>query len=249
MPSYPAGNGYYDCVAFNIKHADIHAGKSFKKKLGGKKSTAGKWALLKTVRKNNFIRARLVYYLVTLALGIMKIIKIKGHSIEFIPAKDSFNRRALAHKNRLIRALGRLGVVRDDVELELDGHCGREAKAMVTWYYAGHRMQYGVASQKKFVDNLSVVSEVIEKEVELVLSEKKPLEEFIAEFAEDEDVHEERKEAREFFGLSHDHKDILEVNKRYKEMAKSLHPDMPTGDAEKFKKLNRAHKILKRELS
>ena len=34
-----------------------------------------------------------------------------------------------------------------------------------------------------------------------------------------------------------------------KEMAKTLHPDTPTGDVEKFKKLNHAHKILKRELS
>ena len=93
-----------------------------------------------------------------------------------------------------------------------------------------------------------MVSSVIEKEVELVLNDKKPLEEFIAEFAEDEDVHDERKEAREFFGLEHDHKDIHEINKRYKDLAKSLHPDTPTGNLEKFKELNRHHKILRREL-
>ncbi|MCX6803330.1 MAG: J domain-containing protein [Candidatus Diapherotrites archaeon] len=179
----------------------------------------------------------------------METLKIKGHSIHFTPAKDSFNRRALQYKNKLITTLGRLGVIRDDVELELDGYCGRDAKAMVTWYYAGHRMQYEHTKQKKFVDNLNIITQLIEKEVELVLSEKKPLEEFIAEFAEDEDVHDERKEAREFFGLEHDHKDIHEINKRYKEMAKTLHPDMPTGDVEKFKKLNHAHKILKRELA
>lgn len=179
----------------------------------------------------------------------METIKIKGHNIRVIAAKDSFNRRALQYKNKLITALGKLGVVRDNVEADVEGYCGREAKAVATWYYAGHRMQYENTSQKKFVDNLSIVAQVIEKEVELVLSEKKLLEEFIAEFAEDEDVGEERKEAREFFGLTHDHKDIEEVNKRYKEMAKTLHPDMPTGDVEKFKKLNNAHKILKRELS
>jgi len=179
----------------------------------------------------------------------MTTIKIKGHTISVVPAKDSLNRRALQYKNRLITALGKLGVIRDDVDLELDGFCGREAKASVTWYYDGHRMQYESTSQKRFIDNLSVVAQVIEKEIEFVLSEKKPLEEFIAEFAEDEDVHDERKEAREFFGLEEDHKDIEEVNKRYKEMAKTLHPDMPTGDAEKFKKLNQAHKTLKRELS
>jgi hypothetical protein len=179
----------------------------------------------------------------------MEITKIKGHSINVVNAKDSFNRRALQYKNKLISALEKLGTVRDDIELEIGGNCGRKAKATVTWYYDGHRMQYENASQKRFVDNLCVVSQVIEKEVSLVLSEKKPLEEFIEEFAEDEDVHDERKEAREFFGLEEDHKDINEVNRKYKEMAKTLHPDTPTGDVEKFKKLNHAHKILKRELS
>ncbi len=179
----------------------------------------------------------------------METLRIKGHSIKFSPAKDSFNRRALQYKNKLISSLAKIGVLRDDVDLELGGYCGRNSKASIVWYYKGHRMEYENTSQKKFVDNLFIISQVIEKEVALVLSEKKPLEEFISEFIEDEDVHDERKEAREFFGLDHDHKDIHEINKRYKEMAKTLHPDMPTGDAEKFKKLNHAHKILKRELA
>ncbi|MEK6959392.1 MAG: molecular chaperone DnaJ [archaeon] len=179
----------------------------------------------------------------------METINIKGHKIILIPAKDSFNRRAVQHKNKLIFALEKIGVKSDDIELELGGHSGREAKATATWFYKGHRMQYECTTQKKFVDNLYIVSKVIEGEVENVLSEKKPLEEFIEEFAEDEDVNDERKEAREFFGLAPNHKNIDEVNLRYKEMAKTLHPDMPTGDIDKFKKLNHAHKILKRELS
>ncbi len=179
----------------------------------------------------------------------MEILKIKGHSINYIPAKDSFNRRALQYKNNLIRALEKVGVQRDDIDLELDGYCGRDEKAHVIWYYKGNRLYYEVATQKKYVDNLFIASKIIEKEVELVLSEKKPLEEFIAEFREDEDVDEERKEAREFFGLNHDHKDMDEINKRYKDLAKTLHPDTPTGDTEKFKKLNHHHKILKRELA
>ncbi len=178
----------------------------------------------------------------------MDTIKIKGHSIVFVPVKDNLNRRALQYKNKLISALEKIGVKRDDVELELNGFCGREDKGSVVWFFSGHRMYYEVASQKRFIDNIFLVSSVIEKEVELVLNDKKPLEEFIAEFAEDEDVHDERKEAREFFGLEHDHKDIHEINKRYKDLAKSLHPDTPTGNLEKFKELNRHHKILRREL-
>lgn len=174
--------------------------------------------------------------------------KIKGHDIKFVPAKDNLNRRSLQYKNKIISALEKVGVKRDDVELELNGYCGREDKGSIVWFFGGHRMYYEVASQKRYIDNLFLVSQVIEKEVELVLNNKKPLEEFIAEFVEDEDVHDERKEAREFFGLEHTHKDIHEINKRYKDLARSLHPDTPTGDVEKFKELNKHHKILKREL-
>jgi len=179
----------------------------------------------------------------------METIKIKGHSVKFIPTKDNFNRRALQYKNKLITSLGKLGVKRDDVDLDLDGYCGRDAKASVVWYSHGNRMYYEVSTQKKYVDNIFLVSKIIENEVELVLTDTKPIEEFIAEFREDEDVSDERKEAREFFGVDHNHKDMEEINKKYKEMAKSLHPDTPTGDVEKFKKLNHHHKILKRELS
>ena len=179
----------------------------------------------------------------------METISIKGHKFPLVLAKESFNRRALQYKNKLISSLEQLGVKRDDVELELDGYCGRNDKASVVWYHNGHRMEYKAESQEKYVDNLYIISKVIEHEVELVLTEKKPIEEFINEYSEDEDVAKERKEAREYFGLDEDHMDIEEVNAKYKELAKSLHPDTATGDVEKFKQLNHHHKILKRELA
>jgi len=179
----------------------------------------------------------------------METLKIKSHFVKFIPTKDSFNRKSVQYKNKVISALEKLGTKRDDVEIELDGYCGREAKASVTWYFLGNRLYYEVASQKRYVDNLFIISKVIEAEVDMVISEKKPLEEFLSEFREDEDVGDERKEAREFFGVDHKHKDMTEIDKKYKEMAQKLHPDMPTGDVEKFKKLNHHHKVLKRELA
>ncbi|MBI1968917.1 J domain-containing protein [Candidatus Woesearchaeota archaeon] len=56
-----------------------------------------------------------------------------------------------------------------------------------------------------------------------------------------------RKEAREILGIAPDVLDMNEIDKKYKELAKKYHPDMPGGDAEMFKKINNAHKILKRE--
>ncbi len=94
----------------------------------------------------------------------------------------------------------------------------------------------------------AIVLKVIEAETSLVISEKKTRNEFIEEFREETDINEKRTKAREFLGVEPDSADLEHINKRYKEMAKELHPDKPTGDTEKFKKLNSAHKILKREL-
>jgi hypothetical protein len=179
----------------------------------------------------------------------MPDIKIKGQDIKVAPIKDSFNRRALLFKNKVISILGLIGVKADDVIIELEGMPIKKIKASAEWYFDGHRMYYENNSQSKYVENLFVVMKVIENEVNLVLEEKKPIEEFVEEFREEEDVLDKRKEAREFFGLTHDHQDMEVINKKYKEMAKDLHPDMPNGSTEKFKKLNEAHKTLKRELN
>lgn len=110
-------------------------------------------------------------------------------------------------------------------------------------------MYYSHNMQSKFVDNLHVLFKVIEIESNLVLSEKKTFDDFISEFREDSDVDDKRAEARKFFGVDPDLNDIEIISTKYKAMAKELHPDMPTGDTEKFKQLNIAHKILKRELT
>ena len=161
----------------------------------------------------------------------------------------AFNRKALQFKNNIITLLRHIGVNDYDVEVPVESLAIKKAKASATWYFSGHKMYYSHNLQKTFVDNLYVVLKVIEMEANLVLSEKKTLDEFIAEFKEDADVVAKRKLAREFLGLSHDVNDMEVINKKYKDMAKELHPDTPTGNTEKFKQLNDAHKTLKRELS
>ena len=175
-------------------------------------------------------------------------LKAKGHEIEAVAVTGSYNRRAVQFSNRIIAALKKIGVKRDDIDVHLEGMAGRKAKASATWFALGHMMHYGSNQQARFVDNLGIVLKIIEAETSLVFSGKKTLSEFIEEFREDEDIDEKRTKAREFLGVGPDSADLEEINKRYKEMAKELHPDKPTGDTEKFKKLNSAHKTLKREL-
>ncbi len=174
---------------------------------------------------------------------------IKGHEIETVIFKNAHNRRALQLKNNIVMLLRSIGVNENDIDVPVENVAIKKAKASATWYYCGHRMYYSHNMQGKFVDNLHVLFKVIEIESNLVLSEKKTFDDFITEFREDKDVDNKRKEAREFFGVDPDLNDLDIITSKYKAMAKELHPDMPTGDTEKFKQLNIAHKILKRELT
>lgn len=177
------------------------------------------------------------------------MVKIKGHEIDPIIIKSAGNRRAMQFKNNIITVLRKIGINENDVDIPLERLAMKKAKASATWYLSDHRMHYSHNLQNKYVENLHILSRVIEIEVDRVLSEEKTLSDFILEFKEDSDVYNKRAEAREFFDCDHDETDFEIINKKYKLMAKELHPDMPTGDTEKFKKLNIAHKILKRELT
>lgn len=177
------------------------------------------------------------------------MIKIKGHEIDPVIVKNAGNRRAMQFKNNIITALRRVGVNENDIDVPLERLAMKKTHASATWYQDGHRMHYTHGLQNKYVENLHILSKVIEIEANRVISGEKPLSDFILEFKEDKDVHDKRKEAREFFECAHDETDFEVINKKYKDMAKELHPDKPTGDTEKFKQLNIAHKILKRELT
>ena len=178
----------------------------------------------------------------------MATLKIKGHEFTLFHAKDSFNRRAVQFKNQIIETLRKLGVPEHHIEIELDPVAFKKAAASASWYLDDRHLYYSYNGCNKYVENLYVVSKVISLEVNAVLSEQKTVEEFISEFMEDEAIAEKRKEARKILGLADDTVDVALIDKTYKELAKEFHPDMPTGDLEKFKQLNHAHKTLKREL-
>ena len=79
--------------------------------------------------------------------------------------------------------------------------------------------------------------------------EKITQEEFLKTFAEDHDIIKQRKDARELIGVEEHSTDFDTMTKKYKKLSKEHHPDMPGGDTEKFQAINKAHKILKKELN
>ncbi len=179
----------------------------------------------------------------------MAIKIIKGHKINEISIKTNHNRRALQYHNKIIATLGKLGLHEDYIDVKFEALAIRKAAASVTWYMEGYKLYYSYNSANKFVDNIYMVSQVIAAEVEDVLSGEKTIEEFLRDFSEDDDVETERKAARETLGLSHEEIDMDIINKKYKDMARDMHPDMPNGCLETFKRINKAHKVLKRELA
>lgn len=174
--------------------------------------------------------------------------QIKGHEITPIVIKDSHSRRAEQFKNKIIQALKKLGITTDDIDIELERFALRKAPASVEWYFDGNLLYYSYDGGR-YIDNLYIVMKVIEAEIAALENDQKTLEEFISAFREDDDVVEQRKHARELLGLPVDCRDLDLINKTYKQLAKAAHPDMDGGSHDRFKELNRAHKILKRELS
>ncbi len=175
-------------------------------------------------------------------------IKIKGHEFEAITIKDSFSRRAQQYVNNIITSLKRIDLTADDVEIDIEPNGMKKSPATATWYYDEHRLHYSHNSMGKYVENMYVVFKVIDLAVTDLVEGRITSEEFVLEFSEGKDVAKKRKEARITLGLEHNVDDITVIDKAYKELAKKHHPDADGGDVEKFKEINNAHKIIKREL-
>lgn len=178
----------------------------------------------------------------------MTTIKVKGHEFVVAATRDSFDRRALQYKNKIITALGKIGLSEDDIEIEIRPVAFKSAPASASWYLNGNYLHYSYKSARKYVENLYVVLKVIELEVDALLAGQKTPEEFISEFSEEKDVEHRRRAAREVLGVDAESIDLQHIDSKYKELAKQHHPDVPGGNTEKFKEINHAHKVLRREL-
>lgn len=178
----------------------------------------------------------------------MSTIKTKGYEIEFKPTTNSFSRRAMQFKNNILSTLKKFGLTDDDCEISMEKLAIKRSKAFVEWYMEGYRLYYSYNKCNKFVDNLYVVSKVLETAVNEVLNNRISIEEFCTKFEEDENIEEKRKNARKLLGVEEDSINMEEINKNFKDLARKAHPDVEGGCVEKFKEINSAHKILKREL-
>ncbi len=178
----------------------------------------------------------------------MPRIKVRGAEFNFNPIRDSYNRRAQQVRNNIIASLRKINLTEDDVEIPLEGNCRINSPGIAEWYFDGYKLYFSYKMYDKFVENLYVVSKVINFYVNAFINEEISIDEFTRKFSEDDDIEKNRKRARALLGVNEDSLDIDEINKKYKVLAKEFHPDVYGGNLEKFKEINNAHKMLKREL-
>ena len=179
----------------------------------------------------------------------MSMINIKGHDFKQITIRDSYNRRSLQYKNKIINSIKNVGLTEDDIDIPLEGIAIRKEQASASWYMWDKHLFFSYNRSTKFVENLAMVAQVIEHFLHLLSEDEITQEEFLKLFVEDEDIIKQRKIAREVLGVEEDSTDFETMHKSYKKLSKEHHPDMPNGSTEKFKKINTAHKILKKELN
>jgi hypothetical protein len=177
------------------------------------------------------------------------MIKIKGNEIALPKITNSFERRAIQIQNSIIFTLKPLGIERDNVNIPMEKVAQKKAPASVAWYFEGRNLKYSYALMPKFVENLYIIDKVLKIEIAKLLSREITADQFIREFSQDEDLTEQLIEARKTLGVSCDENDFELISKKYKELAKQCHPDMPDGDHLTFQKINAAHKLIKKELT
>ncbi len=176
-------------------------------------------------------------------------IKVKGHEIKPFNRKLGSFRRAQIIANGITKILRKMGVHEDDIEIPLQKLVIRKVEASVEWWYEEYYLYFSYKLAGSFIENLHVIAKAIELQAAAVEAGDMTMDEFNRSFAEDNNIKEQRKNARKTLNLAEDCLDVEIINKQYKLLAMKHHPDRPEGDHEMFKKINNAHKILKRELS
>ena len=177
------------------------------------------------------------------------MVKIKGYDFKQIAIHNSYNRKALQYKNNIINELKVFGLTKYDIEIPLEIIAMRKAQASTSWWMWDEHLFFSYNRSSKFVENLAIVEQVIRHFINLLIKGEINKDEFLQLFAEDKDIIKQRIDAREVIGVEEDSTDFETMHKNYKKLSKIHHPDMPTGDTEKFRKINIAHKILKKELN
>lgn len=180
----------------------------------------------------------------------MEEVSVKGHLIKVKVTKTGSDRKAVLFANNIVEELRKLNITRDDIEIKTNVLGSKNIPAVIEFWSQGHYCRFSYSITKRFIDNLYVIMKLIELEVNEVLLGKKELVQFLQSFSEDGKRKEIKKDlinAKKILGLDENEVDIEIIDKAYKKLARSHHPDLG-GSLEEFQQVNKAHKLIKKEM-
>ncbi len=171
--------------------------------------------------------------------------RIRGKAIQITPVRDSHGRRVVQSENKIVTILKRLGCHPDGVSFSTERMAMKKTEAWVRFYSPFHKCHISY-NAGNYAENMQAIAQLLTVEEVAIAAGEDTADTFFERYREEGDIDKDRKEARETLGVPEDCKDWKIIDKAYKTLAKAAHPDMG-GSEEQFKKLNKAHKILKKE--
>jgi len=180
----------------------------------------------------------------------MKKLVVKGHEIPVKITKSACDRKAVLFANNIVDELKKLNIPRDDVKIETNILGGKNFPATLEFWAGGHYLRFSYSMTKRFIDNLYMIQELIKLEVAEVLDGKKEILDFYSTFSEDgnrKEISKDLNKAKVVLGLDESETDVDVINKAYKKLARTSHPDLG-GSLDEFQKINKAHKLIKKQM-
>lgn len=181
----------------------------------------------------------------------MKYYEVNGKRIEIKPTNSRFAKTAYSIFQDILKSFKRIGITPEFINLTLPRNpLKNDLPAEVAWIVNAKDHYYMCNTQSNYRDNLGVISKVIEMDSYAIRNGMKSFAQVMNQYRLGYEPNGEKiLTPREILGIHDSIKDIDYIDYIYKKKAKELHPDMPTGDTEKFKQVNDAYQQLKEELS
>ena len=148
----------------------------------------------------------------------------------------------------IYRDLEKIGITKEFIDLPIPRNPLKLGEAaQISWTVNKHQYYFSSNKQERFQDNLGVLAVVIKQESYSIRNGLKTFTQVMNQFAIGfDDKKEKTKTPREIIGVEENSKDKEYITFKYKQKARTLHPDAG-GNAEEFRKLNEAYNEIMKE--
>lgn len=144
----------------------------------------------------------------------------------------------------ILNWLNRIGITKEYISIEYSGSL-QGSCAEVSWEVNGKPHYYKCQSQRRPVDNLAAIEQLVHQEVLFIQRGIKTFGQVMNQFAlPGPDEVKDSFDPRKVLGIPDNVVDPDYIKFKYREAAKENHPDRG-GDSEEFKKIQKAWEMLK----